>query len=124
MNIKKTILEVLEQFELQAITKEIVLSYYFQPNVPNVISQSKNEIMHALRILVANSLKHCHRGASIQAWASVTQNEEKELLQLHVTDNGPGIPQEMRPQIFKLFGTKKNVSGINNNGIGLGLSMA
>jgi signal transduction histidine kinase len=47
-------------------------------------------------------------------------DSESKYMEIEVTDNGKGIPQEILPKIFDPFFTTKPV----NKGTGLGLSIA
>ena len=47
--------------------------------------------------------------------------EEKELLKIHVIDNGKGISQNEMNKLFKMFGKLKRTAQENDEGIGMGL---
>jgi two-component system sensor histidine kinase PilS (NtrC family) len=67
--------------------------------------------------LVTNALRHCTRQAgSIRL--SVHASREPKGVELHVVDDGPGVPPESRGQVFEPFFTT------HSQGTGLGLYIA
>lgn len=44
-----------------------------------------------------------------------------KVITITVTDTGVGIPDNVKPKLFKMFGTFDFKNGMNRNGIGLGL---
>lgn len=71
-------------------------------------------VQHALRNLFVNAAQASPRGGSIR----VDVRAGPERAQIHVTDDGPGVPEEIQPQIFQPFFTRKS------RGTGLGLTVA
>ncbi len=74
-------------------------------------------LQRAVGNLISNSLKyagHC----SVSAEISETRVE------IHVDDNGPGIPQDKRSEAFRAFSRLNAARNQNIEGVGLGLSIA
>lgn len=67
--------------------------------------------------LVANAARH---GEKIEIFA----NHETRWLVLHVDDDGPGIPAEMREEVFKPFVRLDEARNQDEGGSGLGLAIA
>ncbi len=42
---------------------------------------------------------------------------------VRIADEGPGIPDDQKPQVFDLFYTSGNPSGDSRRGLGIGLSL-
>ena len=70
--------------------------------------------------LLDNSLKYATGPANI----AVTLTGHNGKVQLALTDNGPGIPEEYREKIFEKFFRVPNGNRHNTRGYGLGLSYA
>ncbi len=70
--------------------------------------------------LIDNSIKYCDKDPDILIGASV----KKGLVEITVTDNGPGIPEEYRNKIFDKFFRIPTGDIHNIKGYGLGLSYA
>ncbi|HMB09135.1 MAG TPA: ATP-binding protein [Saliniramus sp.] len=67
--------------------------------------------------LVSNAARH---GDTI----AINANHETRWLVLHVDDDGPGIPEEVRDQVFKPFVRLDEARNQDESGSGLGLSIA
>ncbi len=66
--------------------------------------------------LLSNAVKFSNEGDSIQ----VTAAADREFVEVHVVDEGPGIPAEDQQTIFQRF--KQSESGRERGGSGLGLA--
>lgn len=83
------------------------------PALP-ALPMDRLRIQHVLFALVQNAFD-----ASVQNGSSVVKiglEADRYMLQTNVSDNGPGIPSEMRSQVFRPFFTTKQ------RGTGLGLA--
>jgi two-component system osmolarity sensor histidine kinase EnvZ len=67
--------------------------------------------------LVGNAARHGDR-------IEITANHETRWLVLHVDDDGPGIPPEMREEVFKPFVRLDEARNQDEGGSGLGLAIA
>ncbi len=67
--------------------------------------------------LLTNAVKYSPGGGLVE----MKLREENDAYILTVSDQGIGIPEESREQIFELFIRGTNVKGIKGTGIGLGL---
>ena len=67
-----------------------------------------------------NALKFTH-GGFIKVKA--TYKEEEQLLKIQVIDNGKGIKEEEKVRLFTMFGKLQRTADVNQEGIGLGLTI-
>jgi PAS domain S-box-containing protein len=73
---------------------------------------------HVLLNLVSNALKHHDRpDGEIVISASV----EEDLVTFRVADDGPGIPEQYRRRIFRVFQTLKPRDEVETSGMGLAI---
>lgn len=77
------------------------------------ISANKDALKGALLNLVSNACQACGKEARIELGASC----RNDVLQITVSDDGPGIPAEVLPRIFEPFFTTRP------QGTGLGLAV-
>ena len=81
------------------------------------IDQAKTE--RILENLLSNSLRHTPPDAKI--W--VRARPEEGGLALVVEDDGPGVPEELREEIFEPFRQAPGSSSEHAPGVGIGLSL-
>jgi two-component system cell cycle sensor histidine kinase PleC len=70
--------------------------------------------------LLSNAIKFTRDGGLIE----ILSEEDEQGLWLHVTDSGPGIPDEEQTRIFEPFRQAATAASSGEGGVGLGLSLA
>lgn len=76
-------------------------------------------IMQVLINLVNNAIKYTPEGSTIQ----VSARKEGSWAVISVSDDGPGIPDESKKDIFNMFYTGNNRIADSRRSLGLGLSL-
>jgi signal transduction histidine kinase len=76
--------------------------------------------MQALANLLSNAAKFSPPDDRIE----IAVSRRGTLIRVAVTDHGPGIPDELRPEVFKKFSRAGAANMKHKGGIGLGLSIA
>ena len=76
-------------------------------------------IIQVLVNLIDNAIKYTPPGSVICIWGIKTDGKA----QISVEDNGPGIPEEMKPHIFEMFYTGKTTVADSHRSLGLGLAL-
>lgn len=76
-------------------------------------------IVQVLINLVDNAIKYTPKGSTIQ----VTAKRQENWAVISVADDGPGIPDESKKQIFEMFYTGTNQIADSRRSLGLGLSL-
>jgi signal transduction histidine kinase len=77
----------------------------------------QEKILQVLSNLVGNALKFSPKGSAI----SLSARKQGRDVEISVSDNGPGIPENKKAQIFERFSQLKNN---DRRGLGLGLFIA
>ncbi|MBE6994225.1 MAG: sensor histidine kinase KdpD [Ruminococcaceae bacterium] len=95
----------------------------------HIIVQSSSDVLIAkmdarlitqvLINLVNNAIKNTQIGSEI----TIRSEQAGSFIHVCVEDNGPGIPNDMKPHIFEMFYTGQNVVSDSRRGIGLGLAL-
>ncbi len=76
-------------------------------------------IIQVLVNLIDNAIKYTPPGTVICIQGTKTDGKA----QISVKDNGPGIPDEMKPHIFQMFYTGKTTVADSHRSLGLGLAL-
>jgi two-component system OmpR family sensor kinase len=90
-----------------------------------VVDGSRDDLHRLLLNLVENAVKHTPDGTSISVSADTDPGEG--MARLTVSDDGPGIPEEMMPRIFDRFvgsAATADRSGSSSTGLGLAIVQA
>jgi signal transduction histidine kinase len=107
--------EVVGEFRLRAATSDHALEEVLTGFVP--ARGDGTRVLQIGRILVENALVHTPPGTTVRVSAAL----EGGRAALAVEDDGPGIPQETRSQVFERF---FRLEGTVASGSGLGLAIA
>lgn len=99
---------------LLAKEQEINIVQEIQPDLPEIVID-KDEISRVVINLIGNALKYTSMGTRVAVKAYRHDNN----VEVAISDNGPGIPEEDKPKIFQRFPTEKRKIG---TGLGLYLS--
>lgn len=110
--------DVTELFDAAAEEKGIKLSVAGDPCV--VVTGDRDLLFDATSNLVDNAIKHGKRDGFVTV--SVRANESEAVVA--VSDNGPGIPAEEFPHIFRRFYRLERSRCTPGNGLGLSLVAA
>jgi signal transduction histidine kinase len=86
----------------------------FEPDLPKIVGFG-GELNQVWSNLLDNALDALQKGGEV----NVTVRRRGEHVVVCVTDNGPGIPEDVRPHIFDPFFTTKPPG----SGTGLGLDI-
>ncbi|MBO6061311.1 MAG: sensor histidine kinase, partial [Clostridia bacterium] len=76
-------------------------------------------IIQVIVNLVNNAVKHTPKGSRI----SVSVAADEKYAVVSVSDDGPGIPDEMKERVFEMFFTADNGLGDTRRSLGLGLPL-
>ncbi len=76
-------------------------------------------LRHILLNLLANAIKYSDDDSPLIKVAALTQQDR---IIIRVEDNGPGIEEQDRKEIFKIFGRGRNVDGRPGRGLGLAIA--
>ena len=118
-DLKKLVEDVLQTMQLRFANHDAQIS--FDARGSNfVVPVDKLHMQGVLVNLLDNSLKYAVSPPHI----SIALAENNGAVQLSLSDNGPGIPEEYKEKIFEKFFRVPNGYRHNTKGYGLGLSYA
>jgi PAS domain S-box-containing protein len=82
------------------------------------VSMPEDSLRQVVNNIILNAIEASPRGGQVKVRASISAN----LLVITVSDEGPGIPEEVRKQVYEPFFTTKSTG--MTGGLGLGLSIS
>ncbi len=115
VDISKEATEIAIQLAPEAVDKKIELEM-IHCEQPTIITGYPTAIGILIRNLVDNAIRYSPEGSTV----SIKPQYHHGQLVLHVIDNGPGVPKELRERIFERF---FRVIGSQATGSGLGLGI-
>jgi K+-sensing histidine kinase KdpD len=103
--------------QLEVLTRAHHLVITCEPHLPLVLVDSRR-IAQVLVNLVGNAVKFSPADTMVRVQAMQAENG----IRVEVSDEGPGIPDEVRPHIFEPFRQGENSVWLHH-GVGLGLAI-
>lgn len=100
--------------------KNLSYTLAIAPDVPSRIFGDSNRLHQVLVNLIGNGIKFTNQGG-INVHVSMAS---KQKISIQIADTGPGIPPEQLPDIFEAFRRGSNYAQREQQGAGLGLSIA
>ncbi|MBF7082324.1 HAMP domain-containing protein [Desulfallas sp. Bu1-1] len=111
--------QVFEQFQALAEDKQIIASLDFAPG-SYTVKADPDRIKQVLINLLDNAVRVTLPGGQVK----VNLTELKDMVQVSITDTGPGIPPEEQPLIWERFYKVDKSRARTGGGTGLGLAIA
>ena len=120
--VKQLMLDVIEQ-----IDKELKQEFTIQVDISETLIVWSNQIYlrRILQNLLTNACKYSPRSTTIRVnaipWAQQKRGTAQQYLCISIQDEGPGIPKDEQPQLFRKFSRlRRDYSGsIRGGGLGL-----
>lgn len=119
INIKKLIEDDLQMHKIIAYKKKVSLN--FDSGFDGNIFADYEKLVQVLNNLISNALKFSKVNGHIDI---KTFLNEKGFLEIHIIDNGIGIPENKINNIFTKYFHIENNNKVNEKSTGLGLSIA
>lgn len=114
VDINSVLTETLNLMEAQAASQSVAIERDFEPNLPNV-SGSASALRQVFLNLATNALQAMPQGGRLLCHTRYEAQER--TVEIHFTDTGPGIPPNIRKNLFEPFFTTRP------DGTGLGLAL-
>jgi signal transduction histidine kinase len=119
VDLKDLARQAAENFEAEAGEKKITITCLPEKGVPNVTGDSQR-ISQVINNLLINSIRYIPEGGEIV----IHTGKVDDGVELVVSDNGPGIPDQDIPFIFDRFWRSEKSRSRAWGGAGLGLAIA
>ncbi|MDR8391007.1 hybrid sensor histidine kinase/response regulator [Aliifodinibius sp. S!AR15-10] len=120
VNVDEMVKEVIELHQPTALTKKISFDLESDKEIELRLDRQKME--QVVGNLISNALKFTPEGGTISI--GVDKNTEKDQVEIKVSDNGVGIPENELPDLLTDDGPKNVRTGTNGEkGSGIGLDI-
>jgi two-component system, sensor histidine kinase len=120
-NLHRLVEDITELLTPIAITKNLMLACFIQPNVPQHVIGDSNRIRQVLTNLINNGLKFTSIGG-VNVRISLDRTvETSAVVRVRVEDSGIGIPADRVDRLFKVFSQVDSSTSRRFGGTGLGL---
>ena len=111
---------VFDQLEKKASKRNVTLRLSANVDGPIWANGDEKRIFQVLTNVVENGIKYGKEGGTV----SVSLLQDKEQVEITITDNGPGISEEDQKRIFDRFYRVEKSRSKDKGGSGLGLAIA
>lgn len=120
VDIRVLVLQAVRNVEARAHRQAVMITSDLPASLPQMWADS-DRVLEILFNLLDNALTYTPHSGQIRVWAE--SDSTHGLVRVHVCDNGPGIPADILPDLFKRY-WRSNYRRINTNvNMGLGLSI-
>ena len=120
LNVTQLAKQNVEEHQQIAAQKNQTLVYTVNTEADAYAPADTTSIAEVLNNLIGNALKYTPRGGQVRVHVTVNTTD----IRVEVTDNGPGIPEEMRANLFSKFyrAERSMIAGTRGTGLGLFIS--
>lgn len=115
--LEKPLQEAVAEFKTSAARKEQSLTFIAPPSSLPQVYADYLKVKEVLNNLLSNAVQYTQKKGKIEIFTSVGDN----WVAVHVKDNGPGIPEKVKPYLFKKFLRGERPLVKKTEGVGLGL---
>jgi signal transduction histidine kinase len=120
LNLSKLVHDNVDQHLSMAAQKEQTISYNASTNSTVYVPADPASIVEVVNNLIGNAIKYTGKGGKVKVNLIVNKDD----VRVEVTDNGPGIPEELRAKLFTKFyrAERSLIAGTRGTGLGLFIS--
>ncbi len=114
VSVPQVVKRVLSGFEMRLKREGIKLKVDIDNSIPPV-RLDEQRLVIALKNIIENSIESMKNGGELFVGVKKRKREDREMIEIEITDSGIGMPQEMIDKLFKPFESGGDVK----KGIGL-----
>ena len=125
-NLSELISGIMEGIRYSAIKKGLNLSYSAPKGFTPIVNIDATKMRQVITSLIDNSIKYTHKTNQKRGFILVRIEDlkDKDRIRLIIEDNGMGIKEEDKVNLFKKFSRGRDISTVYTEGTGLGLYVA
>lgn len=120
LNLSKLVKDNVDQHISAATQREQKINFATNATGNVYVPADSASIVEVLNNLIGNAIKYTGKGGKIQVNLVV----EDKMVRVSVSDNGPGVPNELRERLFTKFyrAERSLIAGTRGTGLGLFIS--
>jgi HD-GYP domain-containing protein (c-di-GMP phosphodiesterase class II)/nitrogen-specific signal transduction histidine kinase len=118
VNVQELVCEVINTFKPSYQAKKQVFEVSIQEDLPP-LTIDPGKLSEILVQLISNAIKFTPVGGHVR----IIVIQLKDMLKILVSDNGPGVPEDIRERIFNPFYQREDHLIREHGGLGLGLTL-
>ncbi|WJW96585.1 transporter substrate-binding domain-containing protein [Enterobacter pseudoroggenkampii] len=123
VNLRQLLEDTSSLFAIRAAEKGLRFHHHFNSSAGTLFLCERLKIQQLLNNLLSNALKFTVYGSVSVSTRIRPGRETNAVMEIEVTDTGPGIRKEHLERIFEVFEQADNVDGSREGGFGLGLAI-
>jgi signal transduction histidine kinase/DNA-binding response OmpR family regulator len=123
-DLRETVEESVDIYAVKAAEKGVELAARVMPGIQTRRIGDPTRLRQIILNLISNALKFTEQGEIIVTVRPDESNDDKNLLQIDVSDTGIGIPASKLEQIFASFTQVDSSTSRKYGGTGLGLTIS
>jgi len=112
VDVNETIKQTISLLENHARINNIEIKTMFQPDLP-IIASDQSQLQQIFLNILSNAIDAIGK----DGWIEIESSSSNTIIDVRITDNGPGIPEDRQKKVFDPFFTTKQTG----KGTGLGL---
>ncbi len=124
ISLRQTIEKLHALFSQQAVSKNNLLNYHLEPEIPEFVIADETRLLQILSNLTSNAIKFTENGQIMIQVSLVEKKGKLKKIRAAVHDTGIGISPENLSLLFNAFNQVDNSSTKNYAGTGLGLAIS
>ncbi len=121
VSVNEALNSVLSLFISELKTFQVKIKEDLAPDLPEIVG-NKGQLMEVFLNIIKNSKDALAGEGTITIKTSKLKTGGEEFVEVDISDDGPGIPEELITRIFDPFYTTKEKGGGMNIGLGLSIS--
>lgn len=114
--LQEVIEEAMRHIDHHSVEHDIIVE---EPDELFLVEIDARLIIQVIINLVNNAIKYTPKGS----WIIVSSRRICDRVAISVTDNGPGVPEDLKEHLFEMFATCHNTVADARRSLGLGLSL-
>jgi PAS domain S-box-containing protein len=123
LNVRAMVSETLQIILPRALQKNLEITTFISPSVPNIIVGDATKLKQVLLNLLSNAIKFTPNGAVAISIETIKRHPGFVQLQFEIRDTGVGVPKEKVAHLFEPFYQVDSFMTRQAEGTGLGLAI-